>query len=159
MTRPFRPVGSRCVSRNGYVSAAVRGALPPKALRLHQRDANHSRQDEKEDRENLQKRAEQRTEPGVRFVPGREHALDDRLVAAPVPDTQNRVTQQDRIPRQPGRIARRAEDVQEVARRPVDLAVGHSRERMRMRGQERGHRRPAADFQVTHDRDDHRADQ
>ena len=113
----------------------------PEGVRLHQRDADHSRQDENEDRENFQKRAEQRTEPGVRFVLGREDALDDRLVAAPVPDAQNRVTQQDRVPRQPGRIARRAKDVQEVARRPVDLAVGHSRERVRMRRQGCGHAR------------------
>ncbi len=65
-------------------------------------------QHEKEHREDLQERAEERAEAGVLFILGGQHALDDGLVAAPIPDAEHRIAQQDRIPCKPGRIARAA---------------------------------------------------
>ena len=88
-----------------------------------------------------------------------EHALDDGLIAAPIPDAQHRIAEQNGIPREAGRIVRRARHAEKISRAPGDIAPGHAGERMRIRRERVREFRPAADFQIAHDRHHHRADE
>ena len=58
-----------------------------------------SRQDHQEHRSDFEKAREQRPILSGLEVLGGEHALDVGLIGAPVPDTENRVSQQDGEPR------------------------------------------------------------
>ena len=80
-------------------------------------------------------------------VLGAEDPLDDGLIRAPVPDAEDRVAQEDGVPRQPAVVG-------------VVSGPQHGELRGLLGGIERlHHRRPSPHFDVGKDRDDGRADQ
>ena len=111
--------------------------------------------------QDLEEGAEQRTQAGLLLVAGGQHPLHDRLIAAPVPNADHGIAQQNAVPRLLAGIARATEHREEIRRGPVaaGLGVRSAGERMGTRGQGVGQFRPAADVVEAHRGDADGADE
>ena len=61
-----------------------------------------ARQNEHEDGQDFEEAGKNRSRFGVALVPGRKHALDNHLIGAPVPNAEDRCTEEDACPREVG---------------------------------------------------------
>ena len=96
-TSPRMPSGSSAPMRTGSAwSGLVEGDLPAGCERV----GDDARYDEDEERQQLEQPAEDRSPPSVVLVRRGQHALNDELVGAPVPDAEDRRAQKDSRPRE-----------------------------------------------------------